>query len=69
LANGGGKWLLATLLQQTTVRLRLKSLTFMCPQLTAADTLRISDVHHFWGSFWPSNLADQMQLILGQSSI
>jgi hypothetical protein len=33
-------------------------------QLTAADTLRISDVHYFWGSFWPTNLADQMRLIV-----
>jgi hypothetical protein len=59
---------LASLLQQTT-RLRVKSLTLPRPQLVAVDTLRIPAFGYFWGSFGLTNLANQMRLIPGQSSI
>ena len=38
-------------MQQTTVRLRPKSLTLARPQLAAADSLRIPAFRYFWGSF------------------
>ena len=56
--------MLATLLQRTTARLRLKSLTLPRPQLAAADTLRIPAFRYFWGSFGLTNLANQMRTMI-----
>ncbi len=55
---------MATLLQRTTARLRLKSLTLPRPQLAAADTLRIPAFRYFWGSFGLTNLANQMRTMI-----
>ena len=56
--------MLATLLQQATARLGLKSLTLPRPQLAAADTLRIPAFRYFWGSFGLTNLANQMRTMI-----
>jgi len=55
---------LATLLQRTTARLRLKSLTLPRPQLAAVETLRIPAFRYFWGSFGLTNLANQMRMMI-----